>query len=176
MDTTRLRYEVMRDLYHVQRERREQIRNSVATPVAALAFSIFNLSALAANVSVDNLASPPGIAISALALLSVAAMIRAALLIVGVERNVVYLDPPDLEEMVAAESHIRHHCDSGDEAAVAARMQDLMSGSYDIVYRRYFAANEQAARDRTKGLRLILVALIAIALCFLLLPFQADGG
>lgn len=174
MDTTRLRYEVMRDFYHVQRERREHIRNSVATPVAALAFSIFNLSALAANVTVDNLASAPGIAIAILAVFSVAAMMWAARLIVGVERNVVYLDPPDLEEMVAAETQIRR--DGGDEAAVAAKMLDLMSGSYDIVYRRYFAANEQAARDRTKGLRLILVALIAIALCFLILPFQAEGG
>ncbi|MYZ46609.1 hypothetical protein [Propylenella binzhouense] len=176
MDTRQLRFESMRDLYQTQRDRRDAIRSSVATPVAAFAFSIFDLSTLATHYDVDNLGSVPGILIAAIAICSVATLLYAALLIISVERNFIYIDPPDLEGMVDAEASIRRSTEASDEDETADQMQDLLAGSYDIIYRRYFAANEQAARDRTLGLRLILCALAAIAVAFLILPFQGGGS
>lgn len=176
MDPGQLRFDAMRDLYQTQRDRREEIRNSVATPVAAFAFSIFDLSTLATNYSVENIRSIPGIAIGIIALVSVAILICAASLIIRVERNFMYIDPPDLEEMIEAEKRIREANAETDDKLAAEQMQSLLTGAYDIIYRRYFAANEQAAADRTFGLRLILCALMLLAVAFLILPFQTTGS
>lgn len=175
MNTTRLRFEAMRDLYQTQRDRREHIRDSVATPVAALAFSVFNLSTLASSYDFGNWAHPAGLAIAVIALTSVAALLVAAALIIRIERNFVYLDPPDLHELVDAEQRIRAAGDNSDENA-SEKMHDLLAGTYDIIYRRYFAGNEHAARDRTWGLRLIMFALGLLAVAFVLLPAQMEAG
>lgn len=103
MHTSQLRFEVMRDRYRTQRDRREDTRNSVG-----------------------------------------------------------------------AEEQIRSSGAAADDEAAAPQTRNLLAGAYDIVCRRYFAANEQAARDRTLGLRLILAALAAIAVALLILPFQAS--
>lgn len=175
MDPKRLRFEIMRDLYEAQRTRREHIRNSVATPVAALAFSVFNLSTISTHVVFGDWSRPVNVTIAGLSLASVLTLLAGVILIIRVERNVMYLDPPDLEELVRSEGQIRA-AGAENEDEVLARMHDLMAGSYDIVYRRYFAANEQAARDRTRGLHLILIALALIVVVLCLLPFQSGGG
>ncbi len=54
-------------------------------------------------------------------------------------------------------------------------MHDYMAGVFDIVYRRYFAENEQRARDRTYALRLIVGALCVLLFAFLLLPLAGGG-
>lgn len=174
MTPSRLKYEAMHNLYEAQRERRETIRNSVATPVAAFAFSIYNLSAIATKFKTSQLLEPAGLAIAVLTVLAVGCLLAAAALIVRMERGVVYLDPPDLEELVRAEKQIRARHDDHDQ--VVSKLQDLLAGAYHIVYRRYFAANEQAARDRTRGLRLVLAALALLSLALLLLPLHAGGG
>jgi hypothetical protein len=174
MTPSRLKYEAMQNLYEAQRERRETIRNSVATPVAAFAFSIYNLSAIATNFKASQLLDPVGLAIAVLTVLAVGCLLAAAALIVQMERGVVYLDPPDLEELVRAEKEIRARGDDHDH--VVDKLQDLLAGAYHIVYRRYFAANEQAARDRTRGLRLVLAALGLLSLALLLLPLHIGGG
>lgn len=175
MNPVRLRFEVMRDLYQSQRQRREQIRDSVATPVAGLAFSVYSVSALAAHFDAGHLAHPVNLTIAVLALISILFLMAGAFLIIRLEKNVVYMDPPDLEELVSAERRIRNSGHDDDEAA-AAQLHDLMAGAYDIVYRRYFAANEQAARDRTRGLHFILYGLCLIAVALAFLPFQQGGG
>jgi hypothetical protein len=176
METAQLRFDAMRDLYQRQRDRREEIRGSVATPVAAFAFSIFDLSTLATNYSVENMGSAPGIVIGIIALASVVILLYAASLIIRVERDFIYIDPPDLEGMLDAETRIRQAGGEGDEDLVAEQMRSLLTGAYDIIYRRYYAANEQAARDRTLGLRLILCALALLTVAFLILPFQMGGS
>jgi hypothetical protein len=174
MNPARLRFEVVRDLYQSQRARREQIRDSVATPVAALAFTVYCVSGLATAYNAGQLSDPINHAIAWLAAGSIVCLLGGAFLIVRVERKLVYLDPPDLEEMVASEKQLREHED--DDERIGQRLHDLMAGAYDIVYQRYFTANEQAARDRTRGLHLVLAALSLTALCFALLPFQAGAG
>ena len=107
MSASRLRLETMRELYQAQRERREGVRNSVATPVAALAFSIFDLSTLAANFRIEMLDEPVGIAVAAVAVVVVFCLLVAAALIIRVERNFIYLDPPDLEELLRMEKALK---------------------------------------------------------------------
>ncbi|MWJ26729.1 hypothetical protein LG290_06295 [Halomonas sediminis] len=170
MDPIRLRFEVMRDLYQSQRDRREQIRSSVATPVSAMAFTVFNLSTLATHLNLENWSYPANMAISIMFFISIVLLLSGAILIVRLERSFIYVDPPDLEELVSAEKILRYS-ENSDEA-VAGQLQEMMSGSYDIVYRWYFAANEQAARDRTHGLHLILFSLIIIVISYAFLPFQ----
>ena len=161
----------MRELYQAQRERRESIRGSVATPVAALAFSIFDLSTIASHFRPDT--NPVGIAIVSLVGISVLCLLASAVLIVRMEYGFIYLDPPDTEEMLRAEGIISEHNEGQD---VIGPLYDFLAAAYDVVYRRYFAGNEQAARDRTRGLRLILLALGLLAIALLLLPFQGGGA
>lgn len=169
MSVETFRLEICRDLFQSQRSRRDEIRSSVATPVAALAFAIFDLSALATNVKLDDWTDPVTLGIAFLALLAVGAIFFGAILIIRVEWNFVYLDPPDLRELVEAERRLSAQFD---EEETEAKLRTLMAGAYDIVYRRYFAGNEQAARDRTRGLRSFILSLCCLALAFLLLPLQ----
>ena len=175
MTLSDLRFQLARNMYTSQRSRREEVRGSVATPVAALAFSVFNLSNLAGYYGANAWMQPVNLVIGVLALLSIGSLIAGACFIVRMEWNVVYMDPPDLEEIVRAERAFKRMGSDTDEE-VATHLQDLMAGGYDIVYRRYFAANEQAARDRTRGMHFMIAALILLSLAFLLLPFQAGKG
>ncbi|MHB0775055.1 hypothetical protein [Halomonas sp. WWR20] len=171
MDPVRLRYEVTRELYQSQRDRREQIRSSVATPVSALAFTVFNLSTLATHFNVENWNYPINLAIGVLFFASVVLLLTGAAFIISLEKGFIYVDPPDLRELIDAETRLKN-TNGEQKELIAEQMQEMMSGSYDIVYRWYFAANEQAARDRTRGLHLILFSLALIVVAFALLPFQ----
>lgn len=176
VDPVRLRFEVMRELYQSQRDRREQIRSSVATPVSALAFTVFNLSTLATQYNLENWQHPINLAIGLLFFASVVLLLSGAAFIINLEKGFIYVDPPDLRELIETERRLREENEKGGntkgEDEITAQLQDVMSGSYDIVYRWYFAANEQAARDRTRGLHLILFSLGLIVVAFALLPFQ----
>lgn len=188
MTPSRLRYETYRALFQSERDRREEIRGGVATPVAAMAFSVYALSAMATNFQAARWFEPTALAILVLVGLSILSLLAGAWLIVRVEMDYVYLDPPDLQELVAAEKRLRalarseHQGEDDAEAPppdddrIVAQLQDLLAAAYDIVYRRYFAGNEMAARDRTRGLRLLVLALVLLALAFGVLPFHLAGG
>jgi hypothetical protein len=91
------------------------------------------------------------------------------------ERNVIYIDSPDLEELVYAERQLRARSGDDDEL-VERQLQGMMAASYDIIYRRYFAYNEQASRDRTRGLHLVMFGLCLIMVTLAILPFQAGAA
>jgi hypothetical protein len=166
-----LRYDVMREQYQTQRNRREQIRGSVATPVSAMAFTVFNLSTLAKNISFQSVTEPLGLLLLLLFIFSVVLLLIGATFIIMVEKGFIYVDPPDLRELIHAEEQLRGREERNGDEEVGEDMKDLLTGSYDIVYRWYFAANEKAARDRTRGLHLILLALVMIVLGYAILPF-----
>lgn len=153
MTTDEFRCEVARSMYQSQRDRRDQVRNGVATPVAALAFSVFNLSTLANQFSVQSWPEPVTLVIALAGVLSVACLVAGAAYIVRAEWNVICLDPPDAQEMKRMEDAIRERCATSDDEVVAAQMRNVMTAAYDTVYRRYFSANEQASADRTRSLR-----------------------
>lgn len=167
-----LRYELMREQYQAQRNRREQIRESVATPVSAMAFTVFNLSTLAKNIDLKNVTEPLSLIMLLLFSLSIVLLLVGAAFIIMVEKGYIYVDPPDLRELVQVEEALRKRDERNGDEDVGDDMKDLLTGSYDIVYRWYFAANEKAARERTWGLHLILMALVMIVLGYAILPFQ----
>lgn len=173
MTAAAFRLDITREMFRVQRQRRDEIRASLATPVAALAFSVFNLATLAPLIE---LRAPTTFDLAAwgLALAAVLALIGASLLIVRVEWRFIYLDPPDLEAIVAAERQLAERVTDPEERL--DRLRDFMAGAYDIGYRRYFAENEQRARDRTYGLRLIILALGLLMLAFALVPLAGNPG
>lgn len=172
MTPRELRYDLMREQYQTQRDRREQIRGSVATPVSAMAFTVFNLSTLAQNIDFQRINEPVGLLLSVLFILSIILLLVGATFIIMVERGFIYVDPPDLREMLLAEEKLRGRDERNEDEEVGEDMKDLLTGSFDIIYRWYFAANEKAARDRTRGLHLILLALVMIVLSYSLLPFH----
>lgn len=167
-------FETMRERYQSQRDRREQIRRSVAIPVTALAFSVYTLAWVADRVDVANWQQPLNFAAISLMVASALCLLAGALLIIRMERNVIYLDPPDLEELVSVERQLRE--DGRDDAEIRAHTRDLLTASYDIIYRRYFASNEQATRNRTRGLHLIVAGLCLNMVALMILPFQAGAG
>jgi hypothetical protein len=169
MSTSRLQQNIYRDLYIQERHRRDQIRQSVSTPVAALAFSVFNIGTLSVNYDPGewNMTS---IIIAALAAASILLLVAAAILIIRVELGVYYYDPPDLKELLSAEQAIKK--DSGTDDEIEQKMTRYIIACYDIAYRRYFSANEKAAHDRTNGLHLIILALVSTSLAYLFIPFQ----
>ena len=174
MTPAELRFEAMRERYHSQRDRREEIRNSVATPVAGLAFSAYTLSMVTGRVDVSQWQEPVTFAAMLVTGLALLALLAGALLIVRMEKNVIYIDPPDLQEMVNIEKQLYEA--NHDDTEVLRQLQDTLCGAYDIICRRYFASNEQAARDRTRGLHLILLGLALIMIALVLLPFQGGAA
>ncbi len=164
------RLDITREMFRVQRQRRDDIRASLATPVAALAFSVFDLATLAPLIDLTEPSTFDAV-VWMLALVAVAALVGASLLIVRVEWRFIYLDPPDLEAIVEAEKQLAERVSDPDERL--ERLRDYMAGAYDIGYRRYFAENEQRARDRTYGLRLIILALTVLMFAFALVPLAA---
>jgi len=91
MTTNQLRYETYRDLYFQERNRREHIRQSISTPVAAFAFSVFNLSTLAVHYELNSWSSWPGLIIALFAFVGLMVLLVAAILIIRVEWGYVYL-------------------------------------------------------------------------------------
>jgi hypothetical protein len=64
-------YEVMKERYQSQRDRREQIRLSVATPVTALAFSVYTLAWVSGRLDISQWQSPVNLAAIILLAMSV---------------------------------------------------------------------------------------------------------
>ena len=87
---------------------------------------------------------------------------------VRVEWRFIYVDPPDLEAIVASEQQLARKIRDPDERL--ERPRDDMAGAYDIGDRRYSAENEQRVRDRTYGLRLIIRALAVSMFAFARMP------
>jgi len=170
MTQNNLLFTTLRERYQSQRDRREMIRNSVATPVSALAFSVYTLGWVSGRVDLDYLHTPAHMAVIALMILSVLCLLAGAFLIIRMEKNIVYIDPPDLQELVWAEEKLRE--DNQDEAYIEKQLERMLTASYDIIYRRYFASNEQASRDRTRGLHSIIVGLCLIMIAMLITPFD----
>lgn len=165
-----MKHALCKDLYLCERGRREEIRQSVATPVAALAFSIFNLGNLSTQYDASAWPETVSLVIATLMLASVLILLLASLLIIKVERLIFYYDPPSLKDLTTVEKNIENKI--GKNGNIEEEMQNYISACYDISYRKHFISNERAARDRTRGLHLIVLALMIIAIAYLFLPFQ----
>ncbi|MBP2315374.1 hypothetical protein [Azospirillum soli] len=167
-----LRHEHFRQIYLSERSRRESIRSSIGTPVAAISFSVFALGNLASRFDASRLAEPTSLAIAVAACASVVALLGAVYQVVMVEWLFVHHEPPRLASLVEAERRMRAECG---EEGVALGMVELMTASYSIAFEQYLWGNTVSARSRTWALRLVLLSLMFLAFGFLLLPFQQVG-
>lgn len=167
-----IRHDHFRQLYFSERAKREMVRSSIGPPVSAIAFSVFAYSALATEFDFSRWQEPVSIAILVLACLSILALFAAMYFVVMIEWLFVYHEPPGLENLLAAEERFRE--ERPDTAA--ERLTELLTASYFIAYQQYLCGNINSARDRTWALRLVLLSLFFLSLCFILLPIHLAGG
>lgn len=157
-----------RQLFLSERARREAIRGSLSTPVAAISFAVFALSSLSVEIDVAHWREAPTLAMLALAAGAILALVASAWQVVLSEWLFVYHEPPRLPDLLAEEGTPR--------ADAEARTRAVLAASYAVAYEQYLQGNAISAKHRTRALRLILVSLLLQAFAFAALPFQAGGG
>lgn len=155
-----------RSLFLSERTRREQIRGSLSTPVAAISFAVFALSSLSVEIDTDRWREGPTLAVMVLAVAAVGALFASAWQVVLSEWLFVYHDPPRLIDLVAEDG------DEEDESVSRA----MLAASYAVAYEHYIQGNAISARCRTRALRLILLSLLLQAVAFVFLPFHLAGA
>ncbi|MEJ7930502.1 hypothetical protein WG922_11010 [Ramlibacter sp. AN1015] len=75
---TDLHLEHARQLFLSERSRRETIRGSISTPVAAISFAVFAFSSLVRELDADRWREPPALAIMVLGAAAIAALFASA--------------------------------------------------------------------------------------------------
>lgn len=167
---THLHLEHARQLFLSERARRESIRGSLSTPVAAISFAVFALSSLAVEVDPERWRQAPALVVLALAAAAAAALIASAYQVVMSEWLFVYHEPPRLTDLM------------NDEASAASpdaeedRVRALLAASYAVAYEQYLMGNAVSSRRRTWALRLTLLSLLLQAVAFVVLPFHRAGA
>lgn len=160
-----------RQIFFAERSRREAIRGSLSTPVAAISFAVFALGTLSVEIDVARLGHFSTLAIFCLAGCSVIALSASAYQVLLSEWLFVYHEPPRLPDLAG-----RDGAPGGDgdvDAEESARA--ILAASYAVAYEELLKGNAISAIRRTWALRLILLALLLQALAFLILPFHRGG-
>lgn len=165
---TQLHLEHARHLYLSERSRRESIRGSLSTPVAAISFAVFALSSLSVEVDVEHWRQGSALALIALGAAAVIALFASAYQVVMSEWLFVHHEPPRLNDLL-------DHAGKGSAEDADARICGVLTASYAVAYEQYLKGNTNSARRRTWALRLILVSLLLQAAAFLILPFHRAG-
>lgn len=160
-----LHLEHSRTLFFSERSRREEIRGSLSTPVAAISFAVFALSSLSVEIDTDRWREGPTLAVMVLAATAVGALFASAWQVVLSEWLFVYHDPPRLIDLL-------DEAGEGDEHVSRA----MLAASYAVAYEHYIQGNAISARCRTRALRLILLSLLLQAVAFVILPFHLAGA
>jgi len=175
-----IRHQLCRDLFCAERRRREQIRGSIGIPLSAIAFAVYAFGTLATNLDLARWQQLPSLALIALALLALGAVLAAAVCLIRVEWLMTFHDPPDLGELVAAEQQIRHalgdNAPGPEEATVERHYLGMLTGAYDIAYRRHFVGNEASAKHRAWVVRFVVLPLVLLFFAHVALPFHKALG
>ena len=166
---TALHLDHTRHLFLAERSRREAIRGSLSTPVAAISFAVFALSTLSVEIDAVRWREGPALAIMLLGAAAIAALFASAWQVVQSEWLFVYHEPPRLEDLLDQDTSPR------DEVTEEDRIRILLAASYAVAYQQYLQGNAVSARRRTWALRLILVSLLLQAVGFAILPFHLAG-
>ena len=166
---TRLHLEHARQLFLSERSRREAIRGSLSTPVAAISFAVFALSTLAVEIDAARWQEGSALAILLLGLAAIAALFVSAWHVVQSEWLFVYHEPPPLEDLLDEDAELL------DDGSQEKHVRDLLTASYAVAYQQYLQGNAVSARRRTWALRLILLSLLLQAVAFVILPFHLAG-
>jgi hypothetical protein len=156
-----------RQLFLSERSRRETIRGSISTPVAAISFAVFAFSSLVLELDAGRWREASTLAIMALGSAAIAALFASAWQVVMSEWLFVYHEPPRLSDLMDGEAGA---------AESEARLRGLLAASYAVAYEQYLRGNAASSRHRTWALRLILLSLLLQALAFAVLPFHLAGS
>lgn len=166
---TQLHLDHAQALFLSERSRREAIRGSLSTPVAAISFAVFAFSSLSVEVNPDRWHQLPTLFILVLGAASAIALFASAWQVLMAEWLFVYHEPPRLADLLDDEAA------PSDDKDHEERVRALLAASYAVAYEQYLKGNAISARCRTWALRLILVSLLLLALAFVLLPFHRAG-
>lgn len=155
-------------LFLNERSRREGIRGSLSTPVAAISFAVFAFSSLSVEVDPERWRQASTLAIFVLGAAAAIALFASAWQVLMAEWLFVYHEPPRLVDLL---DDVEGRSDEEEEDHVRA----MLAASYAVAYERYLQGNAISARRRTWALRLILLSLLLQALAFVILPFHRAG-
>ena len=167
---TALHLDHARELFLAERSRREAIRGSLSTPVAAISFAVFALSTLAVQIDAARWQERSALVILLLGAAAIASLFGSAWQVVKSEWLFVYHEPPRLEDLVDQNARSR------EEECQEEHVRGLLAASYAVAYQQYLQGNAVSARRRTWALRLILLSLLLQALGFAILPFHLAGS
>ena len=167
LPVSQLHLEHARHLFLSERSRRESIRASLSTPVAAISFSVFALSSLSVELTIEHWQRWPTLALIALSAAAVLALFASAYQVMMSEWLFVYHEPPQIADLL---DH-----DGGGDGDHETRVRGMLTASYAVAYEQYLKGNADSARRRTWALRLILLSLLLQAVAFLILPFHRAG-
>jgi len=156
-------------LFLSERSRREGIRGSLSTPVAAISFAVFAFGNLSGKVDVDRWRQMPTLVILLLGAGAAVALFASAWHVLMAEWLFVYHEPPRLSDLLDGAAA----GDEQDDPEECARA--ILAASYAVAYEQYLKGNAISARCRTWALRLILLSLLLQALAFVILPFHRAG-
>ena len=110
-----------------------------------------------------------------LALLALCAVLAASICLVRVEWLMRFHEPPDLDELVDAEEHIRralHNEREPAQDALERHYVGMLTGAYSIAYRRHFVGNEASAKYRAWAVRFVVLALLLLFFAHMVLPLH----
>lgn len=166
---TQLHLEHARALFFSERSRRESIRGSLSTPVAAISFAVFAFSSLSVEVDPLRWRQLPTLLIFLLGAAAAIALFASAWQVLMAEWLFVYHEPPRLTDLVDGDG-------SRSEAEEEEHARAVLAASYAVAYEQYLRGNAMSSRRRTWSLRLILLSLLLQALAFVILPFHRTGA
>lgn len=166
---TELHLEHTRQLFFSERARRESIRGSLSTPVAAISFAVFALSSLAVEIEPEGWRQAPTLAVLALGAGAAATLFASAYQVLMSEWLFVYHEPPRLADLVS-------DAPAPSQQQEEDRVRRVLTASYAVAYEQYLKGNAISSRRRTWALRLILLSLMLQAVAFVVLPFHAGGS
>ena len=165
---TQLHLDHLRALFLSERSRREEIRGSLSTPVAAISFAVFAFSSLSVEVNPVHWRQTSTLLIFFLGAVAATALFASAWQVLMAEWLFVYHEPPRLVDLL--DDVPGRSLQEEEEHARA-----LLAASYAVAYEQYLKGNAVSARRRTWALRLILLSLLSQALAFVVLPFHVAG-
>jgi hypothetical protein len=166
---TQLHLDHAQALFLSERSRREGIRGSLSTPVAAISFAVFAFSSLSVEVDPDRWRQLPTLFIMLLGAASAIALFASAWQVLMAEWLFVYHEPPRLADLLDDTAA------TGDKECLEDHVRAVLAASYAVAYEQYLKGNAISARRRTWALRLILLSLLLQALAFVILPFHRAG-
>lgn len=165
---TQLHLDHLQALFLNERSRREGIRGSLSTPVAAISFAVFAFSSLSVEVDPARWPQTSTLLIYVLGAVAALALFASAWQVLMAEWLFVYHDPPRLIDLL-------DDVDDRSAQEEEEHVRTLLAASYAVAYEQYLKGNAISARRRTWALRLILLSLLLQALAFVVLPFHRTG-